>query len=73
MLNYGEPAGIGGVASYWMVFLQQAGGKLYGDDGMPVFNDDAGVDALQMMVDLHAARPIPARSPMSASTTPPTS
>ena len=50
--NYGDPAGIGGTASYWMVFLQQAGGKVYGDDGMPVFNGDAGVDALQVMVDL---------------------
>ncbi len=53
MLNYGEPAGIGGVASYWMVFLQQAGGKLYGDDGMPVFNDAPGLEALQLMVDMY--------------------
>jgi len=53
--NYGDPAGIGGVASYWMVFLQQAGGTMYGEDGLPVFNGDAGVDALQMMVDLMAA------------------
>ena len=52
MLNYGEPDGIGGVASYWMVFLQQAGGTMYGDDGMPVFNDAPGVDALQVMIDL---------------------
>ena len=28
VLNYGDTAGIGGVASYWMVFLQQAGGKI---------------------------------------------
>lgn len=53
--NYGDPAGIGGTASYWMAFLQQAGGKMYGEDGMPVFKSDAGVDALQMMVDLMAA------------------
>lgn len=52
LLNYGEPAGIGGVASYWMCFLQQAGGKLYKEDGSPAFNDDAGRASLQMMVDL---------------------
>ncbi len=28
VLNYGAPEGIGGVASYWMCFLQQAGGKM---------------------------------------------
>ena len=53
VLNYGDPAGIGGTASYWMVFLQQAGGKMYGDDGMPVFKTTPGVDALQLMVDLY--------------------
>jgi multiple sugar transport system substrate-binding protein len=52
VLNYGEPAGIGGTASYWMCFLQQAGGKLYNEDGSPAFNNDAGVQALQMMMDL---------------------
>jgi multiple sugar transport system substrate-binding protein len=52
VLNYGDPAGIGGTASYWMVFLQQAGGKLYGEDGLPSFKGDEGVAALQMMVDL---------------------
>jgi multiple sugar transport system substrate-binding protein len=52
VLNYGEPAGIGGTASYWMCFLQQAGGKLYNDDGSPGFNTDAGRAALQMMMDL---------------------
>lgn len=52
VLNYGAPEGIGGVASYWMCFLQQAGGKMYGDDGMPAFNNEAGVDALQVMIDL---------------------
>jgi multiple sugar transport system substrate-binding protein len=53
VLNYGDPAGIGGVASYWMVYLQQAGGKLYGDDGMPIFNDAPGLDALKLMVDMY--------------------
>jgi multiple sugar transport system substrate-binding protein len=52
VLNYGAPEGIGGVASYWMTFLQQAGGKVYGADGQPSFNDDAGVSALQTMIDL---------------------
>lgn len=52
VLNYGAPEGIGGVTSYWMVFLQQAGGKMYDDKGMPAFNNDAGVSALQLMVDL---------------------
>jgi len=51
-LNYGAPEGIGGVASYWMCFLQQAGGKLYGEDGMPAFNNEAGIAGLQAMVDL---------------------
>ncbi len=52
VLNYGDPAGIGGTASYWMVFLQQAGGKVYGEDGLPVFKSEEGVAALQMMVDM---------------------
>jgi len=52
VLNYGDPAGIGGTASYWMCFLQQAGGKLYNEDGSPAFNSDAGILALQMMMDL---------------------
>jgi multiple sugar transport system substrate-binding protein len=52
VLNYGAPEGIGGVASYWMCFLQQAGGKMYNDQGQPAFNNDAGVSALQAMVDL---------------------
>jgi multiple sugar transport system substrate-binding protein len=51
-LNYGAPDGIGGVASYWMCFLQQAGGRLYGEDGLPAFNNEAGVASLQAMVDL---------------------
>jgi ABC-type glycerol-3-phosphate transport system substrate-binding protein len=53
VLNYGQADGIGGVASYWMVFLQQAGGTMYGDDGMPVFNDAPGLDALKLMVDMY--------------------
>ena len=52
VLNYGDPAGVGGTASYWMVYLQQAGGKMYGENGHPVFNDAPGIDALQLMVDL---------------------
>lgn len=52
VLNYGAPEGIGGVASYWMTFLQQAGGTMYGADGMPAFNTPEGVDALQLMIDL---------------------
>jgi multiple sugar transport system substrate-binding protein len=52
VLNYGAPEGIGGVTSYWMVFLQQAGGKMYDDNGLPAFNNEAGVSALQLMMDL---------------------
>jgi len=52
VLNYGAPEGIGGVASYWMCFLQQAGGTLYDATGAPAFTNEAGVDALQMMIDL---------------------
>lgn len=52
VMNYGAPYGVGGVASYWMAFLQQAGGTLFGADGMPNFAADSGVDALQLMIDL---------------------
>ena len=52
VLNYGAPEGIGGVASYWMCFLQQAGGSFYDASGNPSFNNEAGVDALQVMMDL---------------------
>ena len=52
VLNYGAPEGIGGVASYWMVFLQQAGGRLYDEAGKPDFDNEAGVSALQVMLDL---------------------
>lgn len=51
-INYGAPNGIGGVASSWMAVLQQAGGVMYGEDGLPVFADAPGVDALQFLVDL---------------------
>ena len=50
--NYGDPAGIGGTASQWMCFLQQAGGKLYNEDSSPAFNSEAGIAGLQMMMDL---------------------
>ncbi len=52
LLPYGASAGIGGVASIWMAFLQQAGGRMYDDIGTPVFDDASGVDALQFMIDL---------------------
>ncbi|MFV2062339.1 MAG: extracellular solute-binding protein [Chloroflexota bacterium] len=52
VLNYGAPEGIGGVASYWMVFLQQAGGHMYDENGQPDFDNEEGVAALQLMVDL---------------------
>jgi multiple sugar transport system substrate-binding protein len=52
VLNYGAPEGIGGLTSYWMVFLQQAGGKMYDEKGMPAFNNDAGVKSLQFMIDM---------------------
>jgi multiple sugar transport system substrate-binding protein len=52
VLNYGETAGIGSLATYWMVFLQQAGGRLWDESGQPAFNTPEGVDALQVMIDL---------------------
>jgi len=52
VLNYGETAGIGGVATYWFVFLQQAGGHLYDENGQPDFDNEAGVDSVQLMIDL---------------------
>ena len=55
VLNYGDPVGIGGTASYWMAFLQQAGGTMYAADGAPAFNTPEGVEALQFMVDLQKA------------------
>lgn len=60
VLNYGDPVGIGGAASYWMVFLQQAGGTMYGPDGKPAFNTPEGVEALQFMIDLQKAGGDPA-------------
>jgi multiple sugar transport system substrate-binding protein len=50
--NYGMPNGIGGTASYWMALLQQAGGSMYDQDGLPIFNDVPGVEALQLMIEL---------------------
>ena len=52
MMPWGAPAGIGSVTSYWMAFLQQAGGTMYDEAGQPVFDDAPGVDALQLMIDL---------------------
>ena len=52
IMPWGAPAGIGSVTSYWMAFLQQAGGTMYDAAGQPVFNDAPGVDALQLMIDL---------------------
>lgn len=49
---WGAPAGIGGITSIWMAFLQQAGGRVFDDTGKPVFDDAPGVDALQFMIDL---------------------
>lgn len=50
--SFGTPEGIGGTASYWMTHLQQAGGKMYNDDGSIAFNGEAGISALQLMMDL---------------------
>lgn len=50
--NYGAPEGIGGTANLWMSYLQQAGGTMWDEGGLPIFNDAAGVDAAQFMVDL---------------------
>ncbi|MFM7719200.1 MAG: ABC transporter substrate-binding protein [Actinomycetota bacterium] len=52
VLNYGAPEGIGGTASYWMAFLQQAGGTMYDASGNPAFNTPEGVDAMQFLLDL---------------------
>jgi multiple sugar transport system substrate-binding protein len=50
--NYGTPEGIGGTANIFMAYLQQAGGTMWDASGMPVFGDDAGVQATQFLVDL---------------------
>ncbi len=50
--SFGTPEGIGGTACYWMCYLQQAGGKMYNDDGSPAFNSEPGITALQYMMDL---------------------
>ena len=54
-VNYGAPSGIGGTASYWFAFLQQAGGTLYDRDGRAGFLSPEGIDALQFMIDLMPA------------------
>ncbi len=50
--NYGTAEGIGGVASYFMAFLQQAGGTMYDEGGLPAFNSEEGIAALRCMLDL---------------------
>jgi multiple sugar transport system substrate-binding protein len=50
--NYGTPEGIGGTANIFMAYLQQAGGTMWDASGMPVFGNDAGVQATQYLVDL---------------------
>ena len=51
-LPVGQLEGIGGLCSHWVVLLQQAGGRLLDARGRPAFVDEAGVDALQLLVDL---------------------
>ena len=51
-LPFGQLQGIGGLTSHWIILLQQAGGRLLDDSGLPDFVDSAGVDALQLLVDL---------------------
>lgn len=55
VMNYGAPEGIGGTANIWMIYLQQAGGKMYNNDGSPAFNTPEGIEGLQMILDLWAA------------------
>lgn len=51
-LPFGQLEGIGGLTSHWIILLQQAGGRLLDERGLPDFVDSAGVDALQLLVDL---------------------
>ena len=51
-LPFGQLQGIGSLTSHWIILLQQAGGRLLDDRGQPDFVDSAGVDALQLLVDL---------------------
>lgn len=53
--SFGTPEGIGGTACFWMCYLQQAGGKMYAEDGTPAFNNESGITALQYMMDLMPA------------------
>jgi multiple sugar transport system substrate-binding protein len=55
VINLGAPEGIGGSASYWLAFLQQAGGTLYGANGKAACASDQGVEALQCLIDLMPA------------------
>ena len=51
-LPFGQLQGIGSLTSHWIILLQQAGGRLLDDRGQPDFVDSAGVEALQLLVDL---------------------
>jgi len=51
-LPFGQLEGIGGLTSHWIILLQQAGGRLFDARGQPDFVDSAGVDALQLLIDL---------------------
>ncbi len=51
-LPFGQLEGIGGLTSHWILLLQQAGGRLLDERGQPDFVVSAGVDALQLLVDL---------------------
>lgn len=51
-LPFGQLDGIGSLTSHWIILLQQAGGRLLDERGRPDFVDLAGVDALQLLVDL---------------------
>lgn len=51
-LPFGQLQGIGSLTSHWIILLQQAGGRLLDNRGQPAFVDGAGVDALQLLVDL---------------------
>lgn len=50
--GFGDVAGIAGVGTMYMSFLQQAGGTMFDEEGNPAFDTPEGVAAMQMMVDL---------------------